>query len=335
VLLLFVALLLTAAATACGSTATDATPGGSAVAAAPGPGDFPVTLTHKYGDTTVAAAPKRIVTVGLTDQDSVIALGATPVGTTEWFGQHPGALWPWAARQNKGAVPEVVGDASAIGFEKVASLQPDLILAVYSGLTHEDYDKLTQIAPTVAQPGNYVDYGVPWDEQTLTIGTALGQPERARAIVESVQAKFTAATGANPGFKGATGLVASKYSDSIAVYAPEDGRGRLMSALGFVQPPEIASLAGKEFSATISAERIDLLNADALVWIVNSIDTDVPKYDADPLYSALDVHTGKHDVFVENLSELGGGLSFVTVLSLPPVLDQLVPKLATAVKGGS
>jgi len=333
VLLLVVATVVGLSA-ACGTTTPVAgSPGASTVAAEAGA--FPVTIAHKYGDTTIERAPTRVVTVGLTDQDSVVALGTTPVGTTEWFGNHPGALWPWAARASTGPVPQVVGDASAIGFEKVAALQPDLILAVYSGLTQGDFDKLRQLAPTVAPPSGYVDYGVPWDQQTLTIGKALGQTTKAESLVKDVKAKFAAATAANPRFAGATGLVASRYSDSVAVYAPEDARGRLMSALGFVQPPEIAQLAGTEFSATISGERLDLLDADALVWIVNDTATDVPKYEADPIYSQMPVHKERHDVFVENLSELGGGLSFATVLSIPLVLDQLVPQLATAVQGGA
>jgi len=333
ILLVVVGSLVALSAACSSSSPTDAGPAASTVSTESGA--FPVGLTHKYGETTITSMPQRVVTVGLTDQDAVIALGLTPVGTTEWFGKHPGALWPWAAEANTGAVPEVVGDASAIAFEKIAALRPDLILAVYSGLTQGDYDKLSQIAPTVAQPGNHVDYGVPWDEQTMTIGRALGQTAKATTLVDQVKQTFATAIAANPAFKGATGLVASKYSDSIAVYAPQDARGRLLAGLGFVQPPEIAQLAGAEFSATISNERIDLLDVDALVWIVNDVTTDVPKYEADPIYSQMAVHKGRHDVFVENESDLGGGLSFVSVLSLPDVLDQLVPKLASAVQGGS
>src|SRR5688572_21669592 len=43
---------------------------------------FPVTIEHKYGSTTINEFPERIVTVGLTDHDALIALGIVPVGTT-------------------------------------------------------------------------------------------------------------------------------------------------------------------------------------------------------------------------------------------------------------
>ena len=72
----------------------------------------------------------------------------------------------------------MVGDGSTIGFEKIAALKPDLILALYAGLTEDDYKTLSQIAPTVAQPGGYVDYGIPWQELTRTVGRIVGRAAR-------------------------------------------------------------------------------------------------------------------------------------------------------------
>jgi iron complex transport system substrate-binding protein len=332
-LVLVLALLASACAGASDGNDGAAAPGGPA-APGPGSGSFPVTIAHRHGQTTIPAEPTRVVTVGLTDQDSALALGVVPVGTTEWFGKHPGALWPWARDDlGGGQVPEVVGDANAVGFEKIIALDPDLILAVYSGLSAGDYEKLSQIAPTVAQPKDHVDYGVPWDEQTLTIGKALGRDARATEVVGATRQKLEKAKADNPAFSGAKGLVAAQYNGQVAVYAPQDSRGRLLAALGFTQPPEIATMAGGEFSATVSNERLDLIDVQALVWIVSDVATDKPKYDQQPLYANLAVHRDGHDLFVANESELGGALSFVTVLSVPLLVDQLVPQLAVAVKG--
>jgi iron complex transport system substrate-binding protein len=55
---------------------------------------------------------------------------------------------------------------SDINFERIAALEPDLILGVYSGMTARDYELLPQIAPTVAQTDRYIDYGTPWQEHT-------------------------------------------------------------------------------------------------------------------------------------------------------------------------
>ena len=84
---------------------------------------FPVTIDHKYGSTTVEAKPERIVTVGLTDQDALLALGVTPVGVTDWLKAHPNAIGS-ATDDVSGTPPEIVSDAQTIGFEKIAARSP-------------------------------------------------------------------------------------------------------------------------------------------------------------------------------------------------------------------
>lgn len=318
----------------CGAASDDVTSRSSDTATS-SDAAFPVTIAHRHGSTTIDHRPERIVTVGLTDQDALFALGQAPVGVTEWFGDRPGAVMPWAEAAAGARTPEIIGDTQGLNFEAIAALAPDLIVGLYAGLSAGDYDKLRQIAPTVAQPADHVDFGIPWDELTLTMGRLVGEPDLAAERVDAVHAQIDAARLDHPDFDGATGLVAvpSPASRTISVYAPDDVRGRLLTSLGFVQPPEIAELAGDQFSADLSYERIDVLDVDALVWIVGSLATDVPQFDAEPLYANLPVHTGHHDVFVENLGPTGMALSFVSVLSLPGLLDDLVPQLAAAVAG--
>jgi iron complex transport system substrate-binding protein len=326
--------VITLVAVACGSK-------GSSREGSGGGGDQPpaseakaVTIEHRYGSVTIDEPPKRVVTVGLTDQDSVLALGVVPIGATEWFGGHPGAIWPWA-KPALGAAkpPEIVGDTQTINFEKIAALQPDVITALYAGLTKKDYETLSAIAPTVAQPKEYVDFGIPWDEQTLTIGRILGREAKAKTIVDGIKERFVDVRAEHPDFEGATGLVATPYQGTVSVYAPEDGRGRFLASLGFAQPEEIAKLAGSSFSADLSLERLDLLNVDVLVWILDDIESNRAEMEKEALYTRLPVHTGGREVFVANPTELGGATSFVTVLSLPILLDQLVPKIAAALDG--
>ena len=64
--------------------------------------------------------------------------------------------------------------STELNFEQIAALDPDLIVGVSSGMTDADYDTLSQIAPTLAQPGDYIDYGMPWDVATELIGAATG-----------------------------------------------------------------------------------------------------------------------------------------------------------------
>ncbi|GAA2635064.1 iron-siderophore ABC transporter substrate-binding protein [Streptomyces vastus] len=325
------ALLLFTTATACGS-------GDDSKAAADNKESansaFPVSVPHKYGSTSIKAEPKRIVTVGLTDQDAVLALGKVPVGTTEWLGGYKGAIGPWAAdKLGSSKAPTVLKDTgTGPQTEKIAALKPDLILAVYGGLTKEQYETLSKFAPVVAQPKAYNDYGVPWQEQTETIGKALGQEAKAKELVEGVQADFKKAVEDNPDFAGKTAVMATPY-EGMFVFGSQDPRSRLLTDLGFKLPTDLDKVIGDEFGANISKERTDLLDTDALVWIVTDVAKDEAKLNKNALYADLNVAKQDREVFVPETSDYGNSVSFVTVLSLPYMLDRLVPQLAAAVDG--
>lgn len=292
------------------------------------------TITHRYGITEVPVDPQRVVTVGLTDHDTVLALGVTPVALTDWFGDQPNGVWPWAQEALGDATP-VVLDASAaqLEFEQIAAATPDLILAVNSGLTQAQYDTLTAIAPTVAQSAEHVDYGTPWQEQTRTIGVALGRAAQADELVADVEADFAAAREANPQFDGALGVIGLTGTDgNYYPYGPEDARARFLTALGFVQDPQIAELAGDSFFATISAERFDLLaDADVLVWIA-ATEAERVALQAEPAYAALPLVQQGRDVFPA-YDPVGAALSYNNVLSLPFAIDAMVPQLRAAIDG--
>jgi iron complex transport system substrate-binding protein len=329
------ALLALVAVTGLVACGDDSDPGGGDTSAPAGAeaSAFPVSITHTYGTTEIRTEPKRIVTAGLVEQDALLALGVVPVATTEWFGGKPGAIWPWAAGKLNGAeAPEVLKDADGIQFEKIATLKPDLIVAVYSGLSAEDYATLSKIAPVVAQPAGGIDFGTDWKELTRTVGTAIGRPAAAERAVAAAEATITAARAAHPEFAGRTALMATNY-EGYWVYGTQDPRGRLLRELGFALPPGLDEVTGEEFGANLSRERTDLLDVDALVWLVPSYATDKPKIQADPLYSKLAVKAEGRDVYLEDEETLGAATSFITVLSVPYLMRGLVPQLAQAVDG--
>ena len=250
-----------------------------------------------------------------------------------WFGEKPGAIWPWAeAALGGNPRPQVLTSTDGIQVEKVAALRPDLIIGLYSGLTKQEYDTLSKLAPVVAQPKNQVDYGVSWQEVTKTVGTAVGRKAQAEKVVADTEAKIAAVRTANPKFAGATGLMATTY-EGYYVYGPDDPRGRFLTDLGFKLPDGLAAVTGKEFGANLSKERTDLLDTDVLVWLVDSYAPDKAKVQADPLYAKLKVKTEGRDIFLENAELVGAATSFITPLSLPYLLDKLVPLLQAAVDG--
>ncbi|MFE6281178.1 iron-siderophore ABC transporter substrate-binding protein [Streptomyces sp. NPDC057877] len=330
------ALLLLAAATACGGDddSDSGTTGAGSKASASGESAFPVTIDHKYGSTTIESEPERIVTVGLTDQDAVLALGEVPVGTTEWLGGYPGAIGPWAEDRLGGAdVPTVLKDTgTGPQVEKIAALKPDLILALYGGLTKEQYESLSKFAPVVAQPEEYNDYGIPWQEVTEKVGQALGKSDEAAKAVKATEDAIAAAAAEHPEFKGATALMATPY-EGMFVFGSQDPRSRLLTDLGFELPKDLDKAIGDQWGANISKERTDLLDQDALVWFVGDVTKDADKLHKDASYQDLNVVAEEREVFVAESTDYGHATSFITVLSLPYVVERLVPQLTAAVDG--
>lgn len=326
------ALLLFTTAAACGSEDDSSEAGSDSSASANSA--FPVTIAHKYGSTTIKSEPKRIVTVGLTDQDPVLALGKVPVGTTRWLGDYKGAIGPWAADKLGGAeAPTVLKDTgTGPQTEKVAALRPDLILAVYSGLTKDQYTTLSKFAPVVAQPKEYNDFGVPWQKQTEIIGKALGQESKAKDLVKGVQDDIATTAEDNPKFAESTGVMATPY-EGIFVYGSQDPRSRILTDLGFELPKDLDKVIGDEFGANISKERTDLLDTDVIVWIVGDTTEGAATLHRNALYADLDVVKQGREVFVKESSDYGNAVSFVSVLSLPYMLERLVPQLSAAVDG--
>jgi iron complex transport system substrate-binding protein len=296
-------------------------------------GGFPVSIEHRYGTTTIEQVPERVVTVGLLEQDTLLALGIAPVGTTEWFGEHPGAIFQWAEDELEalGAEPpEVVADSESVNVEAVAAQRPDLILAVHSDLTEENYERLSELAPTVAPPEGYVDYGVPWQELAGMVGQAVGKSDEADALVADVEGRFDEIRSEHPEFQGATAIMAMAY-EGIYVYGPEDPRSRLLAALGFELPAGLREVTGDEFGGNLSEERADMLDGDVIIWL-DADDAEGPL--GGPLYDTLPVHTEGREVFLDSFDDpLGAATSFITPLSLPYLLDGLVPQLAAAIDG--
>lgn len=317
----------------CGSSADGGTAGpGAAASDVPvEEGAFPVTMTHKYGETTLTAAPERVVCVGLTEQDALLALGVVPVGVTYWFGDEElRGIYPWARDALGDAEePELLKDTDGVQVERIAALRPDLIIGQYSGLTEKDYRTLSKLAPVVAQSGEHPDYGMPWDEMTLAIGTAVGRPDAAQRLVDRVEQRITDEHDAHPEFAGQTAAVVTPY-EGLFIYGPDDPRSRMLVDLGFDLHPLITGTPDNEFGVSLSAERTaDLGDVGAAVWLDLASSAPVEavweKTAAAGQGRWFDIGEDDGSYYVAH--------SFVTPLSIPYLLDTYVPQLAAAADG--
>ena len=317
------ALLAALVLAACGED--DAAPSApSSEAAAPA---FPVSIEHKFGTTTIEHAPVRVVTVGYTEQDMVLALGVKPVGEREFLGGYQYRQRPWAQEALGGSEPAAVG-GEEINFERVAAARPDVIIGVNSGMTEGDYKRLSGIAPTVAQSDEFIDFGVPWQEQTLTIGRALGREDRAQQLVDDVEDRFRQAREEHPEFEGASLIMAYGTGGDFGAHSSEDYRLQFFEDLGFESPRQVDELAGDSFYVDFDEEHFRLMDQDVVVMFGKRDDVT-----GNPVFERLDAVGDERVVYLDLEDQFAGALGFSSPLSLPFLLDEAVPKLAAAVDG--
>ncbi|AVZ40015.1 MULTISPECIES: ABC transporter substrate-binding protein [unclassified Dietzia] len=146
---------------------------------------FPVTVEHEFGETTIESEPQRVVTLGWGDVDNAIALGVNPVGYAR-SADYPG-LQPWA-RDAAGEIDAVdLGSASEPDYERIASLEPDLIIDVQGGTDDEQYSRLSSIAPTVARPAGTNVWQVNRAPATRQIARALGRVEEGEQLLTELE----------------------------------------------------------------------------------------------------------------------------------------------------
>lgn len=207
-------------------------------------------VEHAMGTAEVPADPERVVVLDTGELDDTLALGVTPVGavridvSTDYLSYLDG--------QTDGI--EMVGTISEPNLEKIAALEPDLILS--STVRHEQiYDELDAIAPTVLAP----DLGDTWKQNLMLYAEALGRSERARELLEQFERR-AAAVGEEVGPGQAVSIVRF-LPGQIRLYSDESFSGTVLDDMGLTVP---RPARGEDTYLELSPERIDAVGADHL-----------------------------------------------------------------------
>lgn len=286
-----------------------------------------IRFAHAFGEAVLPSPAKRVVSLGFTTHDTLLALGVPPVAVRYWFGDQPNGIWPWAQPHLAGSAPVLI--SGEIAMETVAALQPDLIVGIGSGMSEAEYAVLSQIAPTLMQAEGRAAYGTPWDELTRTLGRALGRDREAEDLVVTTRNRFADARARHPAWSGRTGVAAYHFAGETGAFTRRDTRGGFLAELGFQPSAEVERLAGDNFFTGLSPEDLSALDADLLVW-VSSFDA-APDLAALTMRKMLKAHREGREVFASSLT--AAALSFGSVLSLPFALSQLEADIALAVDG--
>ncbi|MUL40660.1 iron-siderophore ABC transporter substrate-binding protein [Streptomonospora sp. PA3] len=320
------------AAAGCGAPSGAQTDGGAS-----GGEWSPVTIEHAHGSTTIEHKPERIVTVGWSDEATLLELGIVPVGmnASTYAGDEQGYLpWDLEKLEEMGAKkPELINTDDGISAEQVANLAPDLVLGVQSGMTEAEYKQLSKVAPTVP----YLDqpWMTEWQEQTVTIGKAVGKEEEARKLVEETGGYIEGLAQDHPEFAGTSFAVGTLMPSTgeFGFYVGKDARVVIMKQLGFEPAGFTGDLSVPEgqFYGTLSLENADKIDADVLVMWFNSAQ-ERKKLEGNPVFQKVDaVRNGGYIAYED--PEQSMAISTPNPLTIPWVMDGYVERLGQAAKG--
>jgi len=233
---------------------------------------FPITVENAYGSTTIEEEPERVATWGWGSTEAAIKAGVYPVAVAEQLWTvGAGNLLPWVEEAYDAAGvehPSLLtddGSGTTVPYDEFIAAKPDLILAPYSGLTEEQYDTLSDIAPVVAFPDD--PWTTPWDETIRITATALGRSEQGEKILSDIDAFFADEAEKHPEFAGKTIAGIWANPNNLSIYTGLDPRVAIMAKLGFEVAPSVAALDTSDggFFYEMSYEKADQLDADVII----------------------------------------------------------------------
>ncbi|GAB3387480.1 iron-siderophore ABC transporter substrate-binding protein [Humibacter soli] len=325
------ALLLTGCSGATNADASAGTGGSTSDAA------FPVTIKHVYGSTTIESKPKRVATVAWSNGEVPLALGVVPVGMAKaTWGDEGKGVYPWVADRLKtlGAkTPTLFDETDGIDFEAVADSRPDVILAAYSGLTKEDYETLSKIAPTIAYPD--VAWGTSYEDTILMDAKAIGLEPQGEALVKKLHSEVNASLAKHPVLDGKKILfsyIDPKDHSKIGFYTSHDTRPGFLEDLGLPTPTVVKEESAKtdEFYTTVSAEQADRFDdVDLFVTYGDDPAAMIKELQADPLLSKIPAIAAGHIAVLKNATPLAASAN-PSALSIGWGIDDYFTLLANA-----
>ena len=214
--------------------------------------------------------------------------------------------------------------------EQIIALQPDVVLAPFSGMSAQAYAQLSRFVPVVAYPEH--PFLTPVDTQIDLIAAALGKRAEADALKARIAHSLQRVARDNPELAGKTFAYvrADLGSGNFAAYVAGDPRVDTISAMGLTLAPSVRQLRASTghfahylFRACRPAGR----RRHPGVLVLQRRRTR-----QDGGHAALCRHSGRQARILRGpeRSVAGHGVSSGAPLAVDWMLDRLAPQLAAA-----
>jgi iron complex transport system substrate-binding protein len=297
---------------------------------------YPITITHAFGETILEEKPERIASISWGNQDVPLALGVVPVGVSQAnYGVTDGSgLLPWTLEgfQNLGVDnPVIFSDTDGLNYESISDVQPDVILAAYSGITQEEYDLLSSIAPVVAYPT--LAWQTYWRDQIIMDATGIGMRAEGDQLVAELEQLINQKTAEYPQIGGKTAAFFYFNPSDLGkfyVYLPSDPRAAYLTDLGMEFPESVLSLAegSATFALELSAESVDVLkDVDVIIAYGDAALLEALK--ADPLVGTIPAVMRGSVALITDGTPLAASAT-PSALSIPATIDEYLKLIGEA-----
>jgi len=297
---------------------------------------YPIIIKHAFGETVIESKPERVATIAWGNHDLPLALGVMPVGISKAnYGViDDSGILPWTAAKIEalGATgPVLFDDVAGLNFEAIADVKPDVILAAYSGITQEQYDLLSEIAPVVAYPT--LAWQTLWRDQIILNATGMGMQSEGEALVKSLESLIAEKVSDYPQIQGKkTAFFYFNPADlgKFYVYLPSDPRSAYLLDLGMTFPDSVLALTDdtSSFAIELSAENADLLK-DIDIMITYGNETLLTAMQADALIGTIPAVQRGSVAFIEDGTPLAASAT-PSALSIEVTIDEYLKIIGEA-----
>lgn len=181
-----------------------------------------VTVEHKLGESEVDKDPEKVVAFDFGALDTLDELGVDVAGV-------PQNNIPAYLEQYESDEYENVGSLKEPDFEKIAEIDPDVILI--SDRQSDLYEQLEELAPTVYVGIDTSEYMDSFKENISTIGKIFDKEEEADEGLQEVEDKVEAVQ-EDAEESDKDGLIVLANDDKISAYGPESRFGLIHDVFG-------------------------------------------------------------------------------------------------------
>ncbi len=297
---------------------------------------YPITIKHAFGETVLNEKPERIATISWGNQDVPLALGVVPVGVSQanYGVLDDSGLLPWTLEGFKSLGvdnPVIFNDTDGLNYEAISDVEPDVILAAYSGITQEEYDLLSSIAPVVAYPT--LAWQTYWRDQIIMDASGMGMKAEGEELVAKLEQLIVEKTAQYPQIAGKSAAFFYFNPADLGkfyIYLPTDPRAAYLTDLGMEFPQSVLDLAAgsESFALELSAENVDVLNdIDIIIAYGDAALLEAMK--ADPLVGTIPaVQRGSVALITDGTPLAASGTP--SALSIPATIDEYLNLIGEA-----